>query len=253
MDDLAQRIKKANREVYNNMSPEEYNSNESIFNDKRRVACREILKNASERSGNGKYLDVATGTGNLLRLSEDLFHKRYAIDIGDKMLSAIKNNFPGTFLTAADAEFLPFSDNSFNCVSCYAMLHHLLTHEKLFQECFRVLKDGGTLYTDHDPNSFLNRFYHLFYKLRYRNSSGFGSDVEELAEYHNSQSPGINPLMLKKTLLDIGFTEVEISYRITDKSNWSWIMSLLISSLKITSGILPLKSLFTHFSIVAVK
>ena len=253
MKDLAQEIKDANREIYNNISPERYNQNESIFNNKRKTACSEILKSAAEKSGKERYLDIATGTGNLLRLGKDIFDNCFGVDIGENLLVAIQKDFPETFFAASDAESLPFKEKSFNCVSCYAMLHHLLTHEKLFQECFRVLKDGGTLYTDHDPNYFLNRFYHFFYKLRYRNKPGFGSDLEELAEYHNAYSSGINPVLLKKILLRIGFSEVHIKYRQTDKTNWHGFMAIVVSFLKFISGIIPIKSFFTHFSIVAIK
>jgi len=253
MKDLAQQIKDANREVYNNMTPEKYNENESIFNEKRKAACSKILQSAAENSGSETFLDIATGSGNLLRIGEKIFNRTYGVDIGENMLIAIKDDFPETYLAAADAEALPFRESSFNCVSCYAMLHHLLGHEKLFQECFRVLKDGGTLYTDHDPNYFLNRFYHIFYKLRHINTPGFGSELEELAEYHNSYSSGINPLELKKQLLEIGFKKVEVSYRITDRESWRGVMSLIIPALRFISKIIPLKSFFTHFSIIAEK
>jgi len=253
MKDLAQKIKDANREVYNNMSPEKYNQNESIFNDARKAACTKVLKEAAERSGRERSLDIATGSGNLLRLEEGIFDSCFGVDIGENMLCAIQNDFPHTLLAAADAEALPFKDTSFNVISCYAMLHHLLTHEVLFQECYRVLQAGGTLYTDHDPNYFLNRFYHIYYKLRYRNKPGFGSDIAELAEYHNAYSSGINPVELKKILLKIGFSKVEIRYRITDKQHWSGIMKVLIPFLRIVSKVIPAKSFFTHFSLLAVK
>ena len=253
MQDLAQKIKDANREVYNNMSPEKYNQNESIFNDARKAACSAILKKAANESGSDTSLDIATGSGNLLRLEEDIFDNSFGIDIGENMLCAIQDNFPRTFLAAADAEALPFKEKSFNVISCYAMLHHLLSHKILFKECYRVLQDGGTLYTDHDPNYFLNRFYHIYYKIRYRNKPGFGSDIAELAEYHNAYSAGINPVELKKILLEIGFSRVEIRYRITDKQSWSGLMKIVIPLLRVISKIAPLKSFFTHFSIIAVK
>ena len=161
--------------------------------------------------------------------------------------------FPECFLIASDAENIPIESEAFNCVSCYAMLHHLLKHEKILGECYRILKPGGTLYTDHDPNYFLNRFYHIFYKIRYRNQPGFGSDLEELAEYHNSYSSGINPNQLKKILTKIGFSEVKIIYRMTDKANWTGIMKFIIPILKGLGKIIPAKSFFTHFAIIAIK
>lgn len=250
---LEQHVKNANREIYNNKSVEQYNQNESIFNEKRRQTCTDILKHASKKSGKEKYLDIGTGTGNLLRVGKDIFSNTYGADISENLLIQIQKDFPECNLFASDAENVPIKDASMNCVSCYAMLHHLFNHNKILSECYRILKSGGTLYTDHDPNYFLNRFYHIFYKIRYRKKPGFGSDLEELAEYHNSFSPGINPKKLKKTLLVLGFSEVKIIYRMTDKKNWTGIMKILIPTLKLFGKIIPAKSFFTHFAIIAIK
>jgi ubiquinone/menaquinone biosynthesis C-methylase UbiE len=251
--ELEKKIKNANRQIYNNKSVEKYNENESIFNEKRQKRLNSILKNAARDAGKENFLDVGTGTGHLLTFAKEYFDNIYACDISENMLIQIKNKFPECHFFASDAEFLPIIDSSINCVTCYAMLHHLFKHDKLFEECFRILEKGGVLYTDHDPNYFLNRFYHLFYKIKHRNTPGFGSELEELAEYHNSSSSGINPEKLKKLLLNIGFSKVIIQYRISDKKHWPGIKRFIVPSLRIISKVIPAKSFFTHFSIYAVK
>jgi ubiquinone/menaquinone biosynthesis C-methylase UbiE len=253
MENIAKEIKKANRDVYNNMSPEEYNKNESIFNEKRRITCNKILKKASEISGAERYADIGCGTGNLLRIAADHFKICLGLDISDNMLCKIKDDFKNCHLAASDAEHLPLKSDSFNCISCYAMLHHLYSHEKLFSECHRILKKGGTLYTDHDPNYFFNRFYHLYYKMRFAGKHGFGSQKDDLAEYHNVFTPGINPERLKEILWEIGFSKVKISYRITDRENWSPAKKIFLSVLKGATKLVHNKSLYTHFSIIAEK
>ncbi len=253
LNDINEQVKRANREVYNAKTVEGYNQNESIFNEKRRLDCETKLSECAALAGNDMYLDVGAGTGNLLRIALPIFKRCHAIDIGDELLARVKPSFPEVHLVAADGEFLPFASNSFNVVSCYAMLHHLFRHDKLFEECLRVLRKGGVLYTDHDPNYFLNRFYRIIYKLRFAGKCGFGSEVEDLAEYYNAKAPGINPSKLKRQLLEAGFKTVEISYRITDKPNQSHAMSVATAILKATSAIVPLKSFFTHFSIKAIK
>jgi ubiquinone/menaquinone biosynthesis C-methylase UbiE len=251
--DLSWEIKRANREVYNQMSVAQYNANESLFNPQREAACRATLTLASERSGRARYLDVGTGSGNLLRLAGPIFARCFAVDIGDHLLAQIRPEFPGIELAAADAEMLPFRDGSFNCVSCYAMLHHLYRHETVLGEAWRVLRPGGTLYTDHDPNYFLNRFYRPWYLWRHRQRPGFGSPAEELAEYHNTVSPGINPEQLVGILRAAGFAEVKVAYRMTDRPHWPWPMRLAVGSLRLAAKIYPAKSFFSHFSIIAVK
>lgn len=116
-----------------------------------------------------------------------------------------------------------------------------------------MLKEGGTLYTDHDPNYFFNRFYHFYYKLIHRKRPGFGSDTEELAEYHNTYTSGINPEKIKSLLLQLGFNKVKIVYRITEREKWSITEKIVISLMRLGKKILPLKTLNTHFAIIARK
>ncbi|HPN83924.1 MAG TPA: methyltransferase domain-containing protein [Victivallales bacterium] len=251
--DIEKLVKISNREVYNNISPEEYDKNESIFNETRRKNCEEALRECANRSGNESYLDVGTGTGNLLRISQNIFKNTYAIDISENMLIKIKDRHSGAKFAASDAENLPFKDSSFNCVSANALLHHLVSHEKLLSEIFRVLKPGGSLYTDHDPNYFFNRFYRIFYRIKFRNRHGFGNEKNDLAEYHNVFTPGINPEQLAMTMREIGFSKIKIKYRLTDRSEWKGFAKFAFILLKILNKSLPFKSLRTHFSIIASK
>ncbi len=253
-NNLSEQIKRANRAVYNNIIPEKYNSNESIFNDKRRDTIRKILEESAQQAGNLASLDIGCGTGNVLRISQNIFAKTYGVDISEILLTRIAPSFPNSYFVASDAENLPFKNESFNCISCYALLHHIYSHEMLFNETYRILKPGGILYTDHDPNYFLHRFYRLFYKMKYSKKPGFSSETEELAEYHNTSSPGINPEKLCDTLIQTGFRKVKIGYRITDRSDCSFFMKILLFFLKTGSFVCPcVKSFYTHFFIVAEK
>ena len=251
--DIEKIVKKSNREIYNNLSPDEYDKNESRFNETRKKACTEALIFCSENSGNESYLDIGTGTGNLLRISQNIFKYIYAVDISENILLKIKDKFPSVAFAAADAENLPFMDNSFNCISANALLHHLVTHEKFFREAYRILKPGGSIYTDHDPNYFFNRFYRPFYKLRFRHKHGFGSIKNDFAEYHNVFTPGINPETLSDILYKIGFKSVKIQYRLTDKQDWKGFAKFAYITLKIMNSCIKAKSLRTHFSLIAFK
>ncbi len=246
-------VKKANRQVYNNAAPDVYNRNESIFNRHRRLSISAIVSECARQSGNDACLDVGTGTGNLLEFLQEHFTEVCAVDIGERLLAKIAAAYPDCLFAGADAEDLPFKAGSFNCVTCYALLHHLVSHEQIFSEAFRVLKPGGVLYTDHDPNYYFTRFYHILYKILHSNKPGFGTEVEELAEYHNTKSSGIDPEKLKEILLETGFSSVRIQYRITDKSSGNLVLNSVLVSMKTLANIFPCRSLRTHFSILAVK
>ncbi len=252
-EDIETLIKRSNRDVYNKITPDEYDQNESLFNETRKKEYALILNSLAKISGNENYLDIGTGTGNLLRISQNIFKNVYATDISERMLAKIKDKFPSVKFAASDAEDIPFKNGAFNCVSCNALLHHLYAHEKIFTEIYRVLVKGGTVYTDHDPNYFFNRFYHVFYKIRYRGTHGFGSKKNDIAEYHNVFSPGINPEKLAEFMSKIGFKNIKIKYRLTDKSDWKGFAKFAYFALKLLNKILPFKSLRTHFSITAEK
>lgn len=246
-------VKRANLEVYNRKVLEGYQENRSIFNPHRQQAIQAILRGLRERVGGGNYLDIGCGTGNLLNLARAFFEKPVGLDLARRLLAQVRRRSPNLVLAAGESERLPFQGNSFNVISLYAVLHHILDPSLTFQEAFRCLKTGGFLYTDHDPNYFFNRFYHIFYKLRHRSRPGFGSELEEIAEYHNTKRGGLNPDQLAGTLGEIGFRKVEVHYRLTDNEDLPFPALLSLRMMRWLSRLIPSRSLFTHFWIVAQK
>jgi ubiquinone/menaquinone biosynthesis C-methylase UbiE len=102
----------------------------------------------------GRYqrsLEVGAGTGyftiNLLRAG--LIGEATAIDISSGMLDVLAATAVRLGLQVetvqADAERLPFEDESFDLVLGHAVLHHLPDLETAFAEFARVLAPGGTL------------------------------------------------------------------------------------------------------------
>lgn len=92
-----------------------------------------------------KILDVGAGTGRLaLRLAEKGADVT-ALDISPEILKVLnkKNNKIRTI--TADAENLPFPDNSFNIIIAAFLIVHLKDLKYFFAESYRVLKSGGIL------------------------------------------------------------------------------------------------------------
>ncbi|MCE4607953.1 MAG: class I SAM-dependent methyltransferase [Caldisphaeraceae archaeon] len=111
-----------------------------------------LLKNSI--SLDGKVLDVGIGTG----LFEDYLKGKginldvIGIDTDRKMLSEAKKK--GYLVMLANAEKLPFEDNSFDLVICIDTIHAVPNKEEVIKEIKRVMKPGAFALISHFCNNF---------------------------------------------------------------------------------------------------
>lgn len=251
MDELTQKVKEANRRYHDSLSTENYDSNESIFGPERQ---RRIEANLKEISSAGeRMLDVGCGTGNVLKLAAKYFDRLAGVDISTNMLELGRQKVPAARFIQADAENLPFAEATQDVVSLYATLHHYPEPLSFVEEADRVLRPGGFLYTDHDPNYYLVRFYFPLYRLLHLNDPGFGSRTGELAEYCHAHKPGVDPEQLIDYLNNEGYSEVQLHYRNTDNPDLGGFKGVLMHVLKPLADFFEWPSLHTHFSIIARK
>lgn len=66
----------------------------------------------------------------------------YPLDISEANMLRYSNAY-GKFSLAANAEALPFTDNSIDCIFTHTFLEHPTHPEKVLQEIARVIKPGG--------------------------------------------------------------------------------------------------------------
>jgi SAM-dependent methyltransferase len=110
-----------------------------------------------------RSLEIGAGTGyftlNLLRAG--LIGQATCSDISPGMLAALQANARRLGLTVhtepANAERLPFADDSFDLVLGHAVLHHIPDLERAFGEFERVLAPGGTLLFAGEPSRYGDR------------------------------------------------------------------------------------------------
>jgi ubiquinone/menaquinone biosynthesis C-methylase UbiE len=103
-------------------------------------------------------LEIGAGTGyftlNLLRAG--IVREAVATDISPGMLRTLEANAKRLRVpvstAVADAEALPFEDESFDLVFGHAVLHHLPDLRQAFFEFARVLRPGGTLVFAGEPS-----------------------------------------------------------------------------------------------------
>ena len=244
----------ANRVIYNRKTLAEYDGNESIFSPQRQAEIDAVLAEIAASVPGPRFVDVGCGTGNLLRLAREHFAEVVGVDQAEKLLAQVKSAHPDWTVFACQSHHLPFDDASVDAVGMYALLHHLKDPEPTLLEAARVLAPGGVLYTDHDPN---RAFWRIHGALRRLRSAGrrqsFGTDLEDMAEYHHCYSDGLDPQRLARTLRSHGFVEVDVRYRQTVNPNLRGVRGAVARMLRVAGGVMPAKSLFTHFQIVARK
>lgn len=108
-------------------------------------------------------LEIGSGTGyftlNLMRAG--IIEQATCTDISPGMLGTLTGNAQRLGLEvqtlAADAESLPFEDESFDLVLGHAVLHHIPDLAKAFSEFARVLAPGGIVLFAGEPSRYGDR------------------------------------------------------------------------------------------------
>ncbi len=109
--------------------------------------CTRHIIIKSIKHTNGNLLEIGTGMSSLL---EDVPQfNRFGIDISANTIDMVQRyfkqkNIPAT-LCVADAESIPFEDNTFDVIITSHTFEHIKNDTKAFQECARILKPGGEL------------------------------------------------------------------------------------------------------------
>jgi SAM-dependent methyltransferase len=110
-----------------------------------------------------RVLDVGCGTGFfLLNLWQAGFvGEAHACDISPGMVAVCAESARtvgcDARLRVADAECLPYGNESFDLVTAHAVLHHLPDPGAAFREMLRVLRPGGTLLVAGEPSTLGDR------------------------------------------------------------------------------------------------
>jgi SAM-dependent methyltransferase len=103
-------------------------------------------------------LEIGSGTGYFtLNLMQDgIIERATCTDISPGMLDTLASNAARLGLdvttSPADAEGLPFPDESFDLVLGHAVLHHIPNLQAAFREFHRVLKPGGVFFFAGEPS-----------------------------------------------------------------------------------------------------
>ena len=124
-------------------------------------------------------LDVSCGKGYLVALAQEKGLTSTGIELSNTALELSREKFPDCRFLRANAESLPFPDNSFDYVTNLGSLEHYLNPPKACLEMARVLKPNGTaiilLPNSHD----IITIYHVYH---------FGTGPNDMQDYERFAS-----------------------------------------------------------------
>lgn len=131
-----------------------------------------------------KILDYGCGGGWLSKILVSEGYNVTGVDISENLIKIARRNIPEGEFYIEDCLNLPFSNDTFDLIIGFAILHHLDLNNALL-ECKRVAKKDAKLFFI-EPNKF-------------NPISVFGNKLCVLDEHTEDESP-LNPLTYKRML-----------------------------------------------------
>jgi SAM-dependent methyltransferase len=129
-----------------------YVRDEPHYRPENQAKVRANLERIAEKTGTTRMLDIGCGAGFVIDQARDLFDEIHGVDPTRAMLDQIDLSSGNITLHEGVAEHLPFDDATFDLVTAYSVFHHLADHRPVLAEAARVLRPGGVLYIDLEPN-----------------------------------------------------------------------------------------------------
>jgi ubiquinone/menaquinone biosynthesis C-methylase UbiE len=149
--------------LYHDWESETYDEKWSISYDERCIDyARDRFVHIAGRDGwpYGQALELGSGTGFfLLNLKQaGVLDEGHVTDISPGMVEAAKRNAQNLGFTVqgrvADAESIPYDDDTFDLVVGHAVLHHIPDVELALREVLRVLRPGGRFVFAGEPTKY---------------------------------------------------------------------------------------------------
>ena len=182
-----------------------------------RIWKRYTIEMSGVRPGH-QVLDIAGGTGDLtIKFSRLVGNEGQVIlaDINDSMLKVGRDRLcdrgviKNVHFTQADAQHLPFADNTFDCITIAFGLRNVTDKELALRSMLRVLKPGGRLLVlefSRPTSGLLEKVYDQYsFSVLPKLGKLFANDSESYQYLAESIRMHPDQQTLKKMIDDAGF------------------------------------------------
>ena len=179
---------------------------------------RRRLVKTLELPGDAVVLDLACGTGQVLRLLRRKGRQAARLvgaDFSEAMIREARRRGPaGAGFCQADAQHLPFVDNSFDAVTCVFGVRNFADPEAGLAEMFRVLQPGGVagiLEFSMPKAAVLERLYKFYFRrVLPRLASWLSGDCGGAYEYLQKSVEAFKDVDLAAMMGQCGFERASV-------------------------------------------
>ena len=217
----------------------EYN-NSPHFRPENQEKVRGILQRLTENmqvppNTKTKVIDFGCGTGFMIHLMSNLFTEVHGVDITPDMMKQVDLSSGNVHLHESLVESTPFDKDTFDFATAYSFMDHLFDYRDFLNEAYRILKTGGTFYSDLNPNrDFILAMSHVESALspqmavssivareiqgalhngeHYQQQYGVDASLMEKAEPIKSIDKGFDAQEILNVAREIGFTQCNVEY-----------------------------------------
>jgi ubiquinone/menaquinone biosynthesis C-methylase UbiE len=112
-----------------------------------------------------RLLDIGCGSGLLLAALGDDVRQRVGCDLRGELYVQVREQVPTVLFAQADGMQLPFPDDSFDLVTCLAVIGEFVDWRGALQEMARCVAPGGVLYVTVTNGKLLIPLYRFVTKL----------------------------------------------------------------------------------------
>jgi len=213
----------------------EYNKSPHFRPENQEKVRNILLRLTAECREKKRVIDFGCGTGFMINLMRDLFDEVHGIDITQDMMKQVDLSSGNVTLHESIAESTPFAAEMFDFATAYSFMDHLVDYRVFLQEAYRVLKQGGTLYSDLNPNRDFIMAIAGVEKLasgvlpvtpivsreiqgalhngeHYQEHYGMNAELLEQAEPIKTHDKGFCAVEVLETARDIGFSSCRVEF-----------------------------------------